>query len=64
MKPTSNDSVRPQSPDTDPHDPFYGTNSTSSATELTGLTYRPPEDEEEAENYARLYAIHRQKPIN
>jgi len=32
-------------------------NSVASATECTGLMYLPPQDEDEAENYADIYSV-------
>lgn len=36
----------------------------ASATECTGLTPAAVRTEGEAESYSRLYAIHRQKPVD
>lgn len=35
----------------------------ASATECTGLTPAAVRTEDEADNYAELYAIHQQKPV-
>lgn len=43
-------------------DPFYDIEKIASATECTGLMPAQVESEEEAENYAQLYAIHPVKP--
>ena len=42
--------------------PFEHPESVQSATECTGLMPAQVESEEEAENYAQLYAIHPVKP--
>lgn len=43
-------------------DPFYNIENIASATECTGLMPAQVENEEEAENYAELYAVHPVKP--
>ncbi|MBQ2699535.1 MAG: hypothetical protein IJF65_00080 [Clostridia bacterium] len=43
-------------------DPFYDIENIASATECTGLIPAQVEDEEQVENYARLYAVHPVKP--
>ena len=45
-------------------DPFYDQRPTASATECTGLTPRLPQNDSEAESYADLYSLHRQKPAD
>ena len=40
--------------------PFYDLSKVASATECTGLMPALPQDEEEDENYASLYATHDQ----
>lgn len=44
-------------------DPFYDTEKVASTTECTGLSPAAVLSEEEAESYAELYAVHRQKPV-
>ena len=47
----------------DPSDPAaWDTQQLASATECTGLVPAAIQTPEEAQDYARLYAIHRQKP--
>lgn len=45
-------------------DPFYDLQTTTSATECTGLIPAGLEDEAEAESYSELYSIHRQSPTD
>lgn len=45
-------------------DPFYDIEKIASSTECTGLTPAAVLSEEEAEAYAELYAIHRQRPAD
>ncbi len=44
-------------------DPYYNLNSTSSATECTGIAPAGLQNEEESENIAQLYSIHSAKNI-
>lgn len=44
-----------------PEDPFYDVNNLVSAMECTGLMPSMPENEDEDEHYARLYAIHKEE---
>ncbi len=44
-------------------DPFYDTEKVASTTECTGLSPAAVLSDEEAESYAELYAVHRQKPV-
>ena len=41
--------------------PFYDVENIASASECTGLIPAQVENEEEAENYAQLYAVHQVK---
>lgn len=43
-------------------DPFYELAKVASATECTGLIPSLPQNEDEDENYASLYATHDQPP--
>ena len=43
-------------------DPFYEMSKVASATECTGLIPSLPQNEDEDENYASLYATHDQPP--
>lgn len=43
-------------------DPFYNLSRTASANDCTGLTPSAVGDEQQAEAYASLYAVHRLKP--
>ena len=43
--------------------PIWDVEDLASATECTGLTPAAVQTDGEAESYARLYAIHRQKPV-
>mgnify|MGYP006970898453 CR=1 FL=1 len=45
-------------------DPFYNLSRIASANECTGLTPNAVEDDQQAESYASLYAVHRQKPTH
>ncbi|MEF9880648.1 MAG: hypothetical protein RR653_05280 [Clostridia bacterium] len=44
--------------------PIWDVEDLASATECTGLTPAAVQTQSEAESYARLYAIHEQKPVS
>lgn len=49
---------RNDSPDKDSfYDKLIDTDAVASATECTGLMYRPPENEYEAESYSDIYVV-------
>lgn len=52
MRPLKNDN-----PDSYADDVLNKIDSVASATECTGLMYRPPESEEEAESYTDIYVV-------
>ncbi|MDR1570860.1 MAG: hypothetical protein LBS72_10320 [Oscillospiraceae bacterium] len=45
-------------------DPFYNPETVASSTECTGLIPGAVQDEAQAEAYAALCAVHKQKPAN
>ena len=55
--------MRKQSAHIPPNPPIKGVENLASVTECTGLTPTAVLNEAEAESYARLYAIHEQRPV-
>ena len=61
MEPIKRKRRKPVS-DIDSADKFYDVEKVASSTECTGLIPSAAKDEEEAESYGELYAIHTTKP--